>query len=214
MNMENEDTVEPQIDAMEAMEQEAPEVSQAEGHDEAQVAQEEPKQVPLSALQKERKKRQELELELQWVKQNQQQIHAPVAPPEEDNSKYESATREDLSRTQNETIRAMEERLWIRSNPEKYEKVNEYLPKFLEQRPNLKSAIRDAPNRYEEAYTLMEALTPKQQQQLKAAPAQKKEAPGSPGSVPKAAALNQTVDVMNMSDSEFTAWRTQQKKRR
>ncbi len=180
---------------------------------EEQQAAYEPTQVPLSALQKQRQKTRELELELQWERQRNAQ-KAPVEPEEEDNSRYESATREDLSRSQEESLRIIEERLWIKQNPEKYEKVNEHLPQFLKQRPNLASAIKFSANRYEEAYTLMEALTPKQQAQMKAPPAPKKEAPGSPSSIPRAAALNQAVDVMSMSDKEFGEWRQSQKKRR
>lgn len=182
-----------------------------EVHEESQEVEEKQTQVPLSALQKERRKRQELEIELEVERRSRQQ--APP-PQEEDNSRFESATREDLSRSQEEAIRAVEERLWAKQNPEKYELVNERLPQFLKQRPNLALAIKHATNRYEEAYTLMEALTPKQQQELKKAASPKKEAPNAPASVPKAAALNQAVDVMSMSDSEFAAWRQSQKKRR
>lgn len=167
-------------------------------------------QVPLSALQKERKKRQELEQELSWERKRQQQSAQPI---EEDNSRYESATKQDLANSQLDAVRMAEERMWIRENREKAEKVDTYLSDFLKQRPNLASAIKDAPNRYEEAYTLMEALTPRQQQQMKA-PTAKKEAPNAPGGVPKVTAMNQAVDVMNMDDSEFSAWRQQQKKRR
>jgi hypothetical protein len=174
--------------------------------------------VPLSALQKLREKKRELELELQWERQRYA-AQSQQKPEEEDNSRYESATREDLRNTvrqsQEEAIRAIEERLWIKQNPEKYEKVNEYLPQFLKQRPNLASAINLASNRYEEAFILMQALSPKQQQQLqKQATQVKKEAPNSPGSIPKAAALNDAVDVMNMSDSEFYAWRQSKRGRR
>ncbi len=166
--------------------------------------------VPLSALQKERKKRQELELQIEWERQQRQQ---QPRPQEDDSSKHESATREDLGKAQQEAVRIVEEKLWMRQNPDKYEKVNENLAEFLKQRPNLAYAINSSANRYEEAWTLMEALTPKQQQALK--PAQpKKEAPNSPGSVPKAAALNAAVDVMTMSDDEFSKWRLSQKKRR
>lgn len=205
-----EDTVEPQEEVVAEMEQQ--DVATDLVQDEPQVAVETAKQVPLSALQKERKKRQELEQELTWERNRQRQ--APPVPQEEDNSKYESATREDLSRAQEESIRIIEERAWIKSNPEKFEKINEYLPQFLKQRPNLASAINSASNRYEEAYTLMEALTPRQQQQIKATPPPKKDAPNAPGGVPKAAGLNQAVDVMGMSDSEFISWRNSQKKRR
>lgn len=210
-----EDTVQPQEEIVTEVQQDAvTEMAQ----DDSTVELETQKQVPLSALQEERKRRQEerkrreeLELELQWERNRQRQ---PVAPVEEDTSKYESATREDLVRSQEEIVRIVEEKSWIKNNPEKYEKLNEYLPQFLKQRPNLAAAINSATNRYEEAYTLMEALTPKQQQQLKTVASPKKEAPNAPGGVPKAAALNQVTDVMSMSDSEFVNWRNAQKKRR
>jgi hypothetical protein len=187
-----------------------PEVPESASNEQEQVH--DNRHVPLSALQKERKRRQELEQELQWERQRAMQT-APQAPPEDDSSRYESATREDLSKAQMEAVRIIEEKLWIKQNPEKYEKVNEYLPEFLKQRPNLATAIGSASNRYEEAFTLMEALTPKQQSQLKPQ-AQKRVAPNAPTSVPKAAALNEAVDVMAMSDAEFSKWRQAQKRRR
>ena len=183
--------------------------------DNDQVEKSEKTMVPLSALQKLREKKKELELELQWERQRNAQQAAPK-PPEEDNSRYESATREDLSRSQEEAIRLIEEKIWVRQNPEKYELINEQLPIFLKQRPNLALAINQSANRYEEAYTLMTALSPKQQQQLRkdVAPTPKKEAPHAPSGVPKAAALNESVDVMNMSDKEFADWRASKRKRR
>jgi hypothetical protein len=212
------DNEEIQAEPQEVMEAvlEQQEASQEQPEESAEVEQKEafePKHVPLSALQKERKKRQELEQELQWERQRAMQMAKPE-PVEEDSSRYESATREDLSKAQMEAVRIVEEKLWIKQNPEKYEKVNEYLPDFLKQRPNLASAIGAASNRYEEAFTLMEALTPKQQSQLKAAPQKRPAAPNAPNSVPKAAALNEAVDVMGMSDAEFTKWRQSQKRRR
>lgn len=60
----------------------------------------------------------------------------------------------------------------------------------------------------------MDKLTPKQKAALKPAAVAKKDAPGNPAAIPKAAALNQAVDVMTMSDSEFAAWRQAQRKRR
>jgi hypothetical protein len=208
----NEGDVEPQEEPIEQiMDQAMPDseepVEQIEQEEKVPVK----NMVPVSVAQKLREKNKELEMELQWEKQRNAQA-AQAKPPEEDNSRYESATREDLSRSQEEAIRVIEERMWIKQNPEKYEKVNEYLPQFLKQRPNLASAINLSSNRYEEAYTLMEALTPKQQQQMKTGANPKKEAPNAPGGVPKAAAMSQTVDVMNMNDAEFAEWR--QSKRR
>ena len=207
----NEEAVEPQeIAEIEQI------IEQAEPEQEVQeeIVQDKPEKtmVPLSVAQKLREQKRELELELQWERQRNAQ--APQKPIEEDNSRYESATREDLSKAQNEAVRIVEEKLWIRQNSEKYERVLQDLPNFLKQRPNLASAINDAPNRYEEAYELMDKLSPKQQQQLRTQPASpKKVAPNAPGSVPKAAALNEAVDLMNMSDSEFAAWRKSKRTR-
>lgn len=212
MDEEQELNAEPQEVIGEVLEQhdapEQPEESAVEEKEEFKN-----NRVPLSALQKERKKRQELEQELQWERSRAMQM-AKSEPAEEDNSKYESATREDLSKAQLEAVRIVEEKLWIKQNPEKYEKVNEYLSDFLKQRPNLATAIGAASNRYEEAYTLMEALTPKQQAQIKPSVPKRPQAPNAPTSVPKAAALNEAVDVMTMNDAEFAKWRQAQKRRR
>ncbi len=207
--MDNEDTVEPQED--QDVDTNVMVDEMVEEHEPEEQIQEE-KLVPLSALQKERKKRQEMEQELQWERQRSQRVSAPE-PEVEDESRYETATRGDLIQMQNEAVRISDEKHWIRQNPEKHEFVSENLKEFLKQRPNLASAIQDAPNRFEEAYTLMNALTPKQQQALKPV-GQKKVAPNSPNAVPKAANLNAAIDVMSMSDQEFSAWRKQQQRRR
>lgn len=213
--MEDEDAVEPQIaePIEQIMDQHEADTNVQEDNVEVEQTQEKT-MVPLSALQKLREKKKELELELQWERQRNAQAQAAQKPVEEDGSRYESATKEDLTKSQEEAIRIIEEKLWIKQNPEKFEKVQEYLPQFLKQRPNLASAINLASNRYEEAYELMDKLTPKQQRQLEKPLPPKKEAPNAPGGVPKAAALNEAVDVMNMSDSEFAAWRASKKRRR
>jgi hypothetical protein len=168
------------------------------------------KTVPLEVLKKERKKRQEAEMNAAY---QQQQLLAmqQAKEPEDDSYKYESVTREESLKSQQETIRIIEEKMWIKANPEKYEQLNEYLPELLKQRPHLAKAIDGSPNRYDEAYTLMTALSPRQQSQLKQAP--KKVAPNSPSGVPKGAAIGMAVDVMSMNDSEFNEWRKSKKRR-
>lgn len=167
--------------------------------------------VPLSALQKERRKRQEMEQELRWHKEQMMASRQPA--PEPDETLYEAATKEDLGKAEQKIVRSVEERTWIRQNPEKVSDINEKLAEFLKQRPHLASAIENAPNRYEEAWELMDKLTPKQKAALRPAPP-KRDAPGNPAGIPKAAAMNQSLDVMTMSDSEFNAWRNSQRKRR
>lgn len=213
----DEEAVEPQA-VMDNMIDQAVEQEPLEVVDESQVDHEEQAyqktMIPLSVAQKLRMKNKELELENQWMKQQQQQ--AIQKPVEEDESRFESATKQDLRLSQDEAIRAIEERMWIKQNPERYEMVTNQLPQFLKQRPNLASAIQTASNRYEEAFELMDKLTQKQQVQLKkeSAPVVKKPAPNAPGGVPKSAAMSESVDIMTMSDSEFTAWRNAKKRGR
>jgi hypothetical protein len=190
--------------------------SQEEAPQEEVVEQKEEEKVPLSALQKERRKRQEAERRNKLYEdlQEKQLREQPQASPQEEEDLYEAATKSDLSKAEKQIMRAVDERSWIKNNPERAQEVNEKLQEFLKQRPNLASAIEAAQNRYEEAWTLMNALSPKQKALLKAPPAPKREAPGAPSAVPKAAAMNQAVDFMSMSDSEYNAWRQTQRKRR
>jgi|SRR5210317_499460 len=219
----SEDT-EPQVidQVIEEAAAEVPEVQEAEQTEQMEEASQEAveRQVPLSAVQKERKRRQDAEaasqraqIELQYYKE---QMSKKQSEPEEDETEYESATRAELKRSaqqiKEETMRDIEERLWVKANPEKKRMVDEDLAEFLQQRPNLAGAVASASNRYEEAFMLMQALTPKQQAALK--PVAKQQAPGSPQGVPKAAGVNQATDVMQMSDEEYRAWRQTKRQRR
>lgn len=176
--------------------------------------------VPLSALTKTRKRAQEAESKAKWLEEQYQNLmrqgHQPPTTQEEDTSAYETVTKADLNLSQLQTERIVKETVWIHNNPEKAQHVDALLEDFLNQRPNLRSAISQSANRYEEAYLLMTALTPKQQAQIKPAATKRevKPAPGSPGGITKSAALSEAVDIMSMSDSEFNTWRAQQKKRR
>jgi hypothetical protein len=207
MTDENEEVVSPHEEAAEVVSDMQLD-QQAEAPQE--IIDEQPREdhVPLSKFIKERKKRQELEQRYQELAKAQSQ--------KEDTSMYETATKQDLGQTQHEIIRVVEERQWIKSNPEKYERLQANLSDFLEQRPHLAEAIKHSPNRWEEAYTLMEALTPKAQQAQRSAKEQpRKAAPNAPTSVPKSAGISEATDVMNMSDAEYFAWRkSKQSKRR
>ena len=165
----------------------------------------EEKMVPLSVVQKERKKRQQVQEENDLLRSQQK-----TQLQEEDCSKYETVTREELGKSNFETLRSVREESWAESFPDKANHVNEELEYFIKQRPNLALAIQNSPNRLKEAWELMTALQPRKE----VAKAQRKDVPASPGSVPKSAAMNETVDVMNMSDSEFRDWRKGKARRR
>jgi hypothetical protein len=161
--------------------------------------------VPLSKFIKERKKRQEAEQRAMQAEKQRQQV--------DDTAQYESATRADLGHTQNEIIRIVEERQWARNNPEKYERLQANLEDFLEKKPYLAEALKHAPNRWEEAYELMDALSTKERKVAK--PVEKRrDAPNSPTSVPKASAINEVKDFMAMTDAEYRAYRESKRVRR
>jgi hypothetical protein len=204
--MENQDYVEP------VLQNEFANVDAADMPQEAHYAEQTDAQKGiLTALQKERRKRQEAEMEIKFLKEHVTKQSQPI-----DESQYESATKAELSNATkaSETMvtRKVLEHLWKRENPDKWEKVDRDLEDFLQMRPNLASAIEASANRYEEAWALMNAFSPKQKQQVAPKPASN--APGSPASVPKAAAMDQAVNLMQMSDKDFNAWRQQLKKRR
>ena len=178
--------------------------------------------VPLSALQKERRKRQEAEsraklFEEMQTKQIRESSNSQTNVNDDDD--YEPITRSQLKKDRQQTLNEVEEKFrvnreqnWANENPEKILELQERLDDFLETRKHLVSAINESPNRLQESWTLMNALSPKQKAAL-AKQSVKKDAPGSPGSVPKAANINQAIDVMSMSDSEFNAWRKNKAKR-
>ena len=202
------DTV-PVQDIQEVVEQP---IEQVAVQTEESIEQSREEMVPVSAIQKERRKRQEAEQERNWYREQMMQQKS-AQPQEPDYSQEETITRAELAKSKKEVVRQVQEESWIRANPEKVSEINEKLETFLKQRPNLAAAIESASNRYEEAWELMDKLSPRQKEALKPV-APKRDAPGNPAAVPKAASLNAVVDVMSMTDSEFNAWRNTQRKRR
>ncbi len=196
----------------------------AEQQEVAEAEQQEPVEetrVPVSVVQKERKKRQEAEARAQRAEVEatfyREQTQRRQEPEVEDETKYESMTRGEYANERQkdrfETKRELAEEMWRESNPEKAREVDENLAEFLKQRPHLGAAINAVTNRYAEAYTLMRALAPRANE-----PPVKKEvkkaAPGNPSGVPKAAGVNQAVDLMSMTDAEYRAWRESKRARR
>ena len=208
--MDDAETVPAQDEVLEQAVEEAQEQAQEEAQEQEQHEEEREEQnVPLHALQKERKKRQEAEQRLQWL---EEQSKKPQEDPED---QYESVTRGDLSQVETAFLRKVEERSWVKSHPDRYEYVNDKLPELLKKKPNLAYAIASAENRYEEAWDLLKAFEKGSSNAPRAnhAPA-RRAAPNNPSAAPKAAGVNQAVDVMTMSDDEFQQWRQSKRKRR
>lgn len=185
------------------IEQEVQETAQ-----ESQEVEEQQTQVPLSALQKERRKRQEAEEKARLWEEHQ----ARASQQESEEDQYEPITKAQAKEDKREILRSVREETWKEKFPDRAAEVDAKLDEFLKTKPHLALAIKAAPNRYEEAWELMDKLTPKQKAALKETAAPKREAPGSPSGIPKAAGINQAVDVMNMTDAEFSKWRASKRR--
>lgn len=212
-----EEGTEPQEQELDEQLQEATE-AQEELHAEPEEEQEQTN-VPVSAIVKERRKRQEAEaaaqralVELQYLKE--QMSSQKSEPEEEDESLYESVTKKELndskSSISSSVKREFREEMWAENNPEKAQWVDANLKEFLQQRPNYASAISESKNRYLEAWNLMNAFQPKQSVQ----PKPRKQGIQNPADVPKAPVASEAIDVMKMSDAEFREWRASKRRGR
>ena len=187
MNEEKEETAPVSEDAVENVEE-----TQAE-------AEKPGRQVPLEALEKERKKRQEAEVQArlyeELVKRAQEEKKAPAEDSEDDE---ELVNRKDLKQfhqrlTQEEFAaikREVAEETFKESRPEAVKMVNDHLKDILEKKPWLADSIQNAPNRYARAYEIVQDYMP----QVKQATSKSQEAkkiienaskPGSPAAAGK-----------------------------
>lgn len=140
---------------------------------EAQVAEQSERQVPLSALEAERQKRQERdeenrylrELAMQQKAQLESMQHKPL--PQDDNDEdlvnkrdlkqfKERLSKEDLSQMKREIA----EDTFKDANPEAIRLINMHLKEIIERKPWLAETIERAPNRYSRAYEIVQDYTP------------------------------------------------------
>lgn len=185
--------------------QEAPE---GESHEESTV--------PLTALQKERRRRQEIERQYEEVEERLRRIEQSQYSyqKEDDSDAYESLTKgeyQQLTKQQEmNLIRKVSESQWVKQHPDKVEIINEKLPELLKKRPNLAHAIAAAENRYLESWEILQRFneTPKKRE------TPKEQAPGSPAAAPKAKSPADGMDVMSMSDEDFRKWMALKSRRR
>ena len=112
----------------------------------------EPKMVPLAALQAERRKRQELEVKAnlyqEFLMREQSQSQEEPAIPEDPNGLVEKHV---LKETTQQTKREILETLYQDMNPEAVQKINKYLKPILEKKPWLAASVDSAQNRWSRA---------------------------------------------------------------
>ena len=116
--------------------------------------QEEPKMVPLAALQAERRKRQEFETRMKVY----EELMAKKAPePEEEEEDPEAlVTKSSFRQEKALTKREILEQVYQDMNPEAVQKINTYLKPILDKKPWLAATLDNAVNRLSRASEIVD----------------------------------------------------------
>jgi NADH dehydrogenase/NADH:ubiquinone oxidoreductase subunit G len=138
-------TIEEQEDIQEAA-SEQPEV-------ESQEHQEEPKMVPLAALQAERKKRQEFETRNRVY---EELMNKQASEPEEPEDPEALVTKGSFKQEKALTKREILEQVYQDMNPEAVQKINMYLKPILDKKPWLAASVDTAMNRLARANEIID----------------------------------------------------------
>jgi hypothetical protein len=182
------------------------------GSDALAVEQQE-RQVPLSALEAERQKRQERDQENLYLRELAQRQKSQLdslakAAPDEDDEEFvnrrdlkqfkEHLSREDLAAMKREIA----EESYKEANPESIKQINMHLEQIIEKRPWLADSIKAAPNRYSRAYQIVQDYAPMVQKRSSQADDAKRivensKKPGSPVTAGKAANMSQADNMLS-----------------
>lgn len=120
---------------------------------ESQEHQEEPKMVPLAALQAERKKRQELETRARVY---EELMNKNPAEPEEPEDPEALVTKGSFKQEKAMTKREILEQVYQDMNPEAVQKINTYLKPILDKKPWLAASVDSAMNRLARANEIID----------------------------------------------------------
>jgi len=219
--MDADSTVDQQISG-ENMEAAAP-VDNANQYQEAGRAEEHAsEQVPVSALQAERKERQRLQEEMSMLRNhvelmqmNQhkaQQEPDPMDQMSDDDVLTVGEAKKYLQSMNQQYQMGIEELKMTQKHSDYQDVVTQYLPEVLKEKPYLRNTLQNDPNRYQIAYDLAKQAAGyknKQHETKKTQQAEKilknQSQPGSLSSVGHNSAVQAPSGYKNMSDGEFKA---------
>jgi hypothetical protein len=176
----------------------------------------EPRTVPLEALEAERRKRQELEAQIRQIHQKEQQ-------PEDDEDDEEFITKAELKRRLKEATfgnkREVMEEAFCAANPKAVEMINKNLEDIIKKKPWLAQVIESAPNRYARAYEIVQDYMPQDvasQRKLRDPQQEAKRIvenaskPGNPSSIAKPANMSSADYLKSIAGKpEFREYRKQ-----
>jgi hypothetical protein len=121
-----------------------------------ETSQEEPKMVPLAALQAERKKRQEYETRSRVYEDLLAQKNAQVQEKEEEEDPEALVTKSSFREEKALTKREILEQIYQDMNPGNVQKINTYLKPILDKKPWLAATIDSAQNRLARANEIVD----------------------------------------------------------
>jgi hypothetical protein len=121
-----------------------------------ETTQEEPKMVPLAALQAERKKRQEYETRSKVYEDLLAQKNSQVQEQEEEEDPEALVTKSSFQQEKALTKREILEQIYQDMNPGNVQKINTYLKPILDKKPWLAATIDSAQNRLARANEIVD----------------------------------------------------------
>lgn len=116
----------------------------------------EPKMVPLQALEAERRKRQELEMQNRAYQEHFDKISTEPSKQEPDEDAEELLNRGQFRREQQASRREIREEVYKDMNPKAMEQINLHLKQIIDKKPWLADSIKNSENRYARAYEIVE----------------------------------------------------------
>lgn len=201
-------------------EEETADVATSETSGNDQGAQESPegqskekRQVPLDALEAERRKRQEAEYQAKWYAQQIAQLQSQGTQkqkkePEED--EYTRQIKEEIRRDLHIETQSRLEARYLADHPEVADAIQSKLAPILQKKPHLSYAIQHAENRYAEAMDIISKYSPQPANDaVKKQIEKSKTMPGSPASTGKPGGISKSemLDRMVKNKREFSQYR-------
>ena len=129
------------------------------GTEDSGVQRDEPKRVPLSALEAERHKRQEIEAQNRLYADYIERMKAEMPARDEDedeDDESELIDRRSFRREQESVKRQIKEEIFVDLNPKAMQEIKQYLNPILEKKPWLRDSIKNSDNRYARAHEIVQ----------------------------------------------------------
>jgi hypothetical protein len=174
--------------------------------------------VPLTALEAERKKRQEAEYKVQLAEQYHQQYiqqsQSTQKSQDDDEDDYTKQIKQSIRNEVNQELQQKMEQMYVAQNPQVVERINKELEPILKKRPRLAELIKTSENRYAAAMEIIEDYSPKlQPTETERKLEENAKKPGSPQGLGKGSKMTQQEMVRSMSSDDFHRYRRQMRGR-